>query len=308
MTEIIQSRSDRPIRLQNLSCPYCRRTLDASVPSNKEHVVGRNFVPKGKMENQPQLIFIACRKCNSEKSQLEDDISVISMIPGGTSRGAEIDEVLAGEFKRRAHKSGSRRTGRPVATSHEELLVQSRWGPATFTFRMAAPPQADSDRVYRLAQFHFDAFFYWLHFNGESRRGGFFPSGAYYNVGIFIRGNWGDAKARWFMNATAEWPLGVAITTANGYFRLIIRQSPCKRIWACAVEWNHSIRVKKLHGDPEALQTFLETIPDAEEDWVEDDQGNPVKMTVQRELDPEEDRLFVVTMPAPESQPPEVPQ
>ena len=45
-------------------------------------MIGRRFVPKGKLNNQWNLIVRVCIKCNNKKSDLEDDISAISM--GGT--------------------------------------------------------------------------------------------------------------------------------------------------------------------------------------------------------------------------------
>jgi hypothetical protein len=73
-------------------CPYCGVALSKE-NSTKEHVLARKFVPKGTLNNQWNLILNACRCCNNSKSDLEDDISAITMQPN--MRGDHFDYVGA---------------------------------------------------------------------------------------------------------------------------------------------------------------------------------------------------------------------
>ena len=93
-----------PIRFRNTTCPYCAANL-AEVERTREHVVGRRFVPRGKHDKQWNLLLFACRKCNNKKSELEDDISAISMQPDSFGRFADDDSVLREEAARKAKNS-----------------------------------------------------------------------------------------------------------------------------------------------------------------------------------------------------------
>ena len=109
---------NRAVVLKNETCPYCSCCLDASLRT-KEHVIGRRFVPKGKLDGQWNLIVRACRPCNCLKADLEDDLSAISMQPDSWGQFANPDPRLATEAARKAEKSVSRRTGKQVELSSE---------------------------------------------------------------------------------------------------------------------------------------------------------------------------------------------
>jgi hypothetical protein len=56
-----------------------------------EHVIGRRFVPKNTMFGQWNVILRACRECNTAKSELENDISAITMQPDASGQFAVDD-------------------------------------------------------------------------------------------------------------------------------------------------------------------------------------------------------------------------
>ena len=80
-TEVSELPQRQPTRLDNVTCPYCRDRL-SQVNRNEDHVIGRRFVPKGKLNGQWNLIVCACEECNTHKSNLEDDISAIKRFKG----------------------------------------------------------------------------------------------------------------------------------------------------------------------------------------------------------------------------------
>jgi hypothetical protein len=80
-------------------------------------VVGRNFVPRGTLDNQCNLIAMACEPCNRAKASLEDDLSAITMQARADGTFASNDPRLIAEARRKANGAISRRTRRPVGTA-----------------------------------------------------------------------------------------------------------------------------------------------------------------------------------------------
>src|ERR1700730_2391905 len=99
-------------RLNNVTCVYCGAKNSVENPLTDEHVVGRRFVPKGSFAKGWSLIVQSCLLCNCEKSDLEDDISAITLQPDlGRSHQ---DTDLAAQAQRKAGGSFSRRTKKLV--------------------------------------------------------------------------------------------------------------------------------------------------------------------------------------------------
>lgn len=180
--------ANRAIVLRNITCAYCGRNFDVDVRPTKEHVIGRRFVPKGCLVGQWSLILNACGLCNGDKANLEDDISVITMMPDHLGRYHFDDARIRAEVARKAAKACSRHTGKPVSESHENLQLKSEFGPASFTFNLVAPAQAEEIRLFRLAHYHFLGFFYFITYQAETRRGGF-VQGSFYPMVAAWRGD-----------------------------------------------------------------------------------------------------------------------
>ena len=153
------------VLLNNETCVYCGSVLTAEIRT-KEDVIGRRFVPKGKLDGQWNLIVQVCGACKQIKSDLEDDLSAISMQPDVFGRHGRDDDDVAAEARRKARGAFSRRTKKLVGDSQEELTVKMPLGGgAEITFNMTAPPQADRTRTFELARLHLMGFFYWITFN-----------------------------------------------------------------------------------------------------------------------------------------------
>src|SRR4051794_22769158 len=75
-----QTSCSRTKPLRNVRCVYCGKEF-SDAGKQKEHVVGRDFVPRGTLENAANVICFACEQCNGFKSDFEDDIAVITMLP-----------------------------------------------------------------------------------------------------------------------------------------------------------------------------------------------------------------------------------
>ena len=72
-SDVILHDPSKPVLLRNTVCAYCVVQLTAS-NATKEHVVGRKFVPTGKLDKRWNLILRTCSPCNTRKSELEDDL------------------------------------------------------------------------------------------------------------------------------------------------------------------------------------------------------------------------------------------
>jgi hypothetical protein len=252
---------NRAIRLTNVNCPYCGGNFDVHRPRTKEHVIGRRFVPRGTLGVQWNLILQACEPCNQLKAGLEDDISAITMLPDLAGRYAVEDARLKTEALRKAANARSRRTGKLVRDSREEFQWNGSFGPATFTFNFLAPPQIDERRILHLAYLHVSAFFFYITYQPESRRGGF-VLGEYHFLEYVRRGDWGNSRLLWFMDLVRNWDPRMNAIGADGFFKLMIRKmTGGPNVWAWAVEWNCEMRVTGFAGDVAKIEEIAKTAP-----------------------------------------------
>jgi hypothetical protein len=118
---IIQPSPKKAILLRNRNCVYCGVDLNKDTGSTREHVIGRRFVRKGSLSSQWNLIVRACELCNRTKSDLEDEISAISMQPDLFGQFPSEDERLKFASSRKADRSFSRRTKKRIGDSKETL-------------------------------------------------------------------------------------------------------------------------------------------------------------------------------------------
>jgi len=279
----------QPRRLLNAKCLYCAEQFSAEKPKTKEHVIGRRFVPTGALYQCWNLIVNACARCNNLKADLENDLSVITMLP---PLGEQLSPELANEAQRRARRSSSRRTRRPVADSQETMEIKIAAAPnAIFTFNMVAPPQADSSRVNLLSLMHMQAFFYMITYSYETRLGGYWL-GKFDVTDSARRPDWGNPRQRAFAASVEAWPHRLIVNTANGHFKAMIRRKPNAEVWAWALEWNKGLRNVGYFGEEESLRSELARLPEMHMQEIRNDNGNMVRFRVEESLSEENDALF----------------
>jgi hypothetical protein len=168
---------------------------------------------------------------------------------------------LIKEAARKAKRSVSRRTGKPVKESSEELKINVAAAPGVkMCFTLTGPPQADRNRTYELARLHTVAFFYWVTYNHNSKTGGFWP-GSFFPILETAKADWGNPLNRAFMNTVFDWEPRVRAIGADGFFKIAIRRHPTSVCWSSAVEWNHKFRVLGLFGEQTAVESVLCTLP-----------------------------------------------
>jgi hypothetical protein len=283
---------NKPIILRNTTCAYCGKPFDKGRPSTKEHVIGRRFVPRGSFDGQWNLILNACERCNRDKADLEDDISVITMMPDAHGRYAVDDDRLRGEVIRKGVKARSRRTGRAVAHSHEELKIQGSYGPGTIRFDFKMPIQIDESRIFRLANYHFRGFFYFITYQYTEYRGGF-VQGKFYPLMSARRTDWGAPRMRWFMDLVRTWTPRVHSIAADEFFKLLIRKQPDgASVWAWAMEWNHGMRIIGFAGEKSAVQTIINKMPEQPLQLLHETDKEWIRFRTETALSDADDDLF----------------
>jgi hypothetical protein len=284
-------RADRVIRLGNVRCPYCGVVLN-SANRNRDHAIGRAFVPKGMLENRWNLLLWSCVDCNTWKSDLEDDISAITMQPRPHGPSLDQREHLRADAARKGAGSISRLTGKPVDSSQEQLVVESRPQPGVrFTFKLTAPPQIDPERIAQLAAAHVAAFFFFVTYD-QLARAGVAPFGEFKPLAYAFRSDWGNPVQRGFIEAVLSWPPYFLGGTAEGLFKIVLRKAPDGRCWSWAVEWNENLRVIGFFGDADRISEIVDALPQPSESMIEQPDGSTVGARVEQALAPDEDRMF----------------
>ena len=295
---LIQPSPRDAIKLPNKNCVYCGEMLTEE-SATEEHVIGRRFVPKGTLFGQWNIILRACSDCNNAKSQLEDDISAITMQPDAHGQFPSEDERFRSEAQRKT-PSISQFTGKPVGQSAEKMHLSGHFGPgATLGVQMSAPPQVSEERLYQLARFHVQGFFFFITFDKESERGGFL-TGIFKPVMAARRTDWGNAKMRAFACSKLSWSVRFEGIAAEEYFKVSIRRHPAGAgVWAWALEWNQNFRIIGFFGSQSEVDREVAALPTLQMKEI-GKQGNIVYRTrLEVALPPEEDRLFgVKTGPA----------
>jgi hypothetical protein len=252
----------QPIVLKNVICVYCGLPFNDERPHTKEHVVGRRFVPVGTLHSEFNVIARACSPCNSHKSKLEDDLSVISMCPTVDGVFAGDPDILRKEVVRRAAKSGNARTGRSVATPEPPIEIKSSFGAMSMTVTMVGPPQMHEERAFELARMQLAGFYFLLTYNKAEERGGF-VQGDFGWITAVRKPDWGNPLMVWFAQETAELPIRLQINTAQGYYRAWMRSlDTTQDTFAWAMEWNQNVRLIGLLGMPEKINQFAASMPE----------------------------------------------
>lgn len=260
ITRLEWSPSNRAIVLKNVRCAYCgTRLTDGN--RTKDHVVGRRFVPKGRLNAQWNLIVNACRPCNNSKSDLEDDIAAITLAPDAAGRHSHDDVAAMEEAQRRAAKSISRRTRKPVEESHESFTFEGSLGSGIhFNLNFVGPPQINETRAFELARLHLTALFFFQTYNPQTREGGWWLHG--FHPAVMVRWeDWGNPVMRGFMREIESWNHRLHAVTADGFFKVMTRRHPSADCWAWAVEWNRSHRLIGFFGEREPAQEVVNRCP-----------------------------------------------
>lgn len=294
----------QPHILRNARCPYCGRasTDQAPLRFSMDHVIGRRFVPRGALNNNWNLILQACDACNNLKSDLEDELSALSMIPdAGQPHSAPDHERLADELARKMRGAYSRTTKKPIGDSSEELKLNAEISPGLrVTLGLASPPRFDELRVYQLALLQLRAFWSFVSYRDDLKSGLLVPTDQFYPIVCARRGDWGNDLFRGFEAQTDGWDYRLIASTAEGFFKVALRRHPTERYLASwAFEWNKSLRTIGIFGRPEPVKSFISKLPRLKKLRIVDSDGTDWLLRREVPLSgDDDDRLFDVRRPS----------
>ena len=251
----------RDLAQSNHFCLYCAAFVGpgSSLPSDKEHLVGRKFVPSGYLDgNSFNFIFRACRPCNACKADAERHVSTVTLL---TTPERASDPVIDAIAVRKASSDfhpveRGKRVGETFV--EDEVVLPAVWG--TVKLGMVGPPPLAQEPACLLAIRQVQALFSLVTTEDPRVRDStrVLPPQNAIVFGIYNRTDWGNPQLLELARRTKGWACRLKLVTARGYFKaLLLRSSVDTDGWFWALEWNCSFRVAGAIGDPQKLPTWL---------------------------------------------------
>lgn len=247
----------------NQQCLYCGVLVGtgATVPSDREHLIGRNFVPPGTIgSNEFNFLFRSCVNCNRQKSDAERHISSVTLV---NSPARFMDQHVDNIAKRKAvadfHPD---KKGIPIGKATEHETLQFNHGFGSFKFELTSGPQANGDLVKLLALKQVQALFSLVTTENYAvpTNVRLLPIRHFRYFGYFTSEDWGNSHLHEITQRVRHWPCPANIVAAQGYFKAVLKS--CGELgWFWAFEWNKYLRVVGAIGREEIFQS----LPDL--DW-----------------------------------------
>lgn len=240
----------------NQHCLYCGVLvgLGATVASDREHLIGRNFVPTGTIGgNEFNFLFRSCINCNRQKSDAERHISSVTLI---NSPARSSDDRVDTMAKRKAvadfHPD---KKGIPVGNATEHMTLKYNHGLGSLKFELVSGPQVNGDLVKLLAYKQVQALFSLVTTENYaiSTNLRLLPLRHFRYFGSFTFEDWGNCHLHEITQRVRNWPCPANIVAAHGYFKAILKS--CREMgWFWALEWNKYLRVVGAIGRDEIFQ------------------------------------------------------
>jgi hypothetical protein len=279
----------------NQHCLYCAAPVGAApdtVPSDKEHLIGRNLVPTGTLASGFNFHFRACRECNARKGDAERHVSSVTLFNSPARlQDARVDAIAARKGEKDFHPA---RKGVRVQDASHKIELHGSMGSLSFSADMVAPPQLDDDAVRLLAFNQIQGFFTLCttedYLNPETYL--LLEPKHWHFFGSYGHGDWGNPQLRDVADRVREWPVRARIHTASGYFRGCLRRSPDEKgPWHWGLEWNKSLRVFGAIANPS--DPLFKNLPELS--WAR--LSEKVRMRVEVQEPEDFDGLFAETRP-----------
>jgi hypothetical protein len=274
----------------NKVCLYCNEQFDGSTNvATKEHLIGRNFVPRGSLNGGRSFNFIfdACSECNNDKAALEGHVSAITQF---LSQSIAENSAFADRAGKKSRGEIHPWTKKPVADSVHEWKIET----PGMSFGFVGPPQPDRKMVRRLALRHVQGMFALVTNPDRTAKPlTLLYPGSVWVVGEYLRGDWGNTQAKAAHDRTRNWGVRAALTTASGFFRFILRRDAAEiGTWFWAVEWNDAMRVVGGISPDAKRPSFMEDLPELH--WLQMATSNGGVFRTRREepLDVDRDNMF----------------
>ncbi len=237
----------RDLAKSNQICPYCGRHVGtgSTIPSNKEHLIGKQFVPVGGFRSADafNFIFRCCVECNAAKADAERHVSTVSMYRSADRAKSQVVDRIAIRKADRDYQPSA--AGKTVSEATAKHSLSTSLGPGiTFSASFVGPPPLDRSRAVHLAYRHVQGLFVLITSGGEREVRKLLPPEQFYLQGIYPRTDWGNPQMVEVVRRTRPWEWLALIDTADGFFRATIKRPSAKSPdWYWALEWNKSYRL-----------------------------------------------------------------
>ena len=281
----------------NQYCLYCGQFVGegADIQSNKEHLVGREFVPTGEFGDGRafNFIFRACKRCNEEKAEAERHISSVTLYRSPARKESQRhNEIACRKALRDFHPD---KRGVLIQDSGDKFdVVMNDFG-MKMTFGISSPPQANSDYIDFLAFKHVQGLCSLIvtanPLVAEETR-----LLSYENFHLFesySHADWGNSHMLAIMERANDMPCYLNVTTANGFFKAILRRDQGdKEEWFWALEWNKSLRVVGAISPFRDIPKLFRNLPALRWNELGEQGGARTRVRMEEPLADEQDTLF----------------
>lgn len=251
----------KPAR-SNQHCPYCGVLVgDGTVPSDEDHLIGRNFVPKGTLDGSFNFTFRSCRECNARKGEAERHISSVTLVNSpGRANDVRANEAASRKATGDFHPD---KQGIPIGQATNDYSVTFTYGALSMQFDLVSPPQVKQATAQLLALNHIQALFALVttedYHVPEKMRLLPYPQFRYF--GHYAYQDWGNPHLIEVARRVSRWSCPAKIVAADGYFRAILKRSE-DHGWFWALEWNRYLRlVGAIVQENKSAQVF-KNLPD----------------------------------------------
>lgn len=237
----------RALSRSNQHCLYCGELVGVGsvVLSNKEHLIARQFVPKGYLEGDSfNFIFRACNRCNKEKDSAERHLSSVTLFSSPARKESEeIERVAARKAATDFHPE---KKGTLIKDASEHATVKFRFGAVSMSFGISGPPRPRDEDVALLACRHVQGLFSLVTTTDPTRAETtrlLLGERVFFHA-AYPHSDWGNPELRALSERVAAWETPAHVSTARGFFKAVLRRPPIDAHgWFWALEWNKSWRI-----------------------------------------------------------------
>lgn len=264
----------------NKYCPYCGRlfttfgsTEKIKENTNKEHLIGRDFVPRNSFENPQNINFIfrACSICNSRKAEYERQVSSVSLLNSLTEHSPDEQKRI---LRKAQNDYSGFVKGKKVIDSYSTHSIKTRTSFCTLKVGLLGVPQVEKKVIANLAFMHMQGLLCFI-LQSDRNDGNevihlYKKDFHYFNS--FTKDDWGNPSLAYLRKMTLSWEPLMIMSTANNNFKIYIKSSKDIIFWL--LEWNKYYRVCGFIGEEAKCLPKLNSIPEGKfKYWGKDTDG-----------------------------------
>lgn len=274
VTTIYKYKNNQPIvwfhkdrTKSNRFCLYCAIDLQLSdIVSNREHLIGTEFVPRGSFGTGQafNFIFRACKRCNDEKGKLDRHVSSVTLV---SSRACANDHQALESAKRKANKDyHPDKKGVLIKDSNENHQISTQLSAGVnMSADLVSSPQLNRDYAFTLAFRHIQGLFSLITSSDPQQPDGtrLLLSKHFKVFEIYKDSDWGNPQLQEVISRSNSWSCRANILTANGYFKAIMKRDDENNSgWFWALEWNKSYRIVGFISSPDEVPEIFCELPE----------------------------------------------